>query len=269
MPKSPKRKSVCIFCGVGGRLTKEDIWPTWLTQYVPRNLTSHTAMSAIVHPTHSDVSREARDGDPRSRRVRFVCAKCNNGWMSQLQEKAKPILLPLIKGDKIVLGYDKQQFVAAWCAMSAMTSDFFFPEKQAIPQSDRDCLRGCWKPPADTWKIWIGTYKRDKWVAHWAKNSRFISSEKHIPEMSADGIPRPNTQTTTLVFGQLYVHVFSSPFPAIIAKAGVGNKGVEKVAQIWPRREHFIAWPFTPMSDRDADTIVGAIFRIFDEIDRS
>jgi hypothetical protein len=263
----PRKPKVCIFCGPGcGRLTKEDVWPTWLRKYVPLDAKNYTALSALVHLTHSDVTREMRDGDPRSRRVKFVCCRCNNEWMSRFQERGKSIVLPLVKGERFILGQDAQRLLAGWIAMSAMTSDFFYPEKQAIPQSHRDWLRTNLKPPPDTWKIWIGKYEREKWLAQWVKNSLPISSEEHIPEVSADGIPRPNTQTTTLVFGQLYVHVFSSVHPKVVAKAWIGGKGIEKLAQIWPVREHFIAWPFSPMSDKDADTISGAIFKNLDEL---
>jgi hypothetical protein len=269
MSKPPKAKRVCIFCSPGcGRLTKEDVWPTWLGQYVPRDLKNYTAMSAIVHPTHSDVTREKHDGDPRSRRVKFVCARCNSGWMSRFQNRIKPILLPLVKSERIVLGQEAQRLLAGWIAMSTMTSDFFYPEKQAIPQSHRDWLRDHYEPPPDTSRIWIGRYEREKWVGHWVKNSMPISSKEHIPEISADGIPRPNTQATTLVFGQLYVHVFSSVHTSVVAKASIAGKGIERLAQIWPVREHFIAWPTNAMTDRDADRIAGAIFDILDEIGR-
>ncbi len=189
--------------------------------------------------------------------------------MSQLQQRGKRLVLPLIMGNPTVLGQDAQRIVAAWIAMSVMTSDFFYPDRQAIPQGDRDWLRAKREPPPNTWKIWIARYERGNWVAHHVKNSMAISDEEHVPNISADGIPRPNTQSTTIVFGQLYVHVFSSVFPKLVAGAGIGAKGVEKVAQLWPIREHFIAWPTTALTDREADDIAAAIFKTLDELSRT
>jgi hypothetical protein len=186
--------------------------------------------------------------------------------MSQLQERAKPLLLPLILGQRTVLSRTQQAIIAGWCAMSVMSADFFFPDRQAVSQDHRDHLRSTWEAPPETWKIWIGNYKRDKWVAHWTKQSMAISSKEHIPEITAEGFPRPNTQATTLVFGQLYVHVFSSLFPIMVAKTSIAGKGLEKVAQIWPVREDFVAWPPNPMTDRDADSIAVAIFQMLDRI---
>ena len=93
-----------------------------------------------------------------------------------------------------------------------------------------------------------------------------ISSEKHIPEITKEGFPRPNTQPTTIVFGQLYVHVFSSLFPEMEYRTWIAGKGLEKVAQLWPVREDFIAWPSNPTSDRDADNIAASIFNLLDRI---
>jgi len=254
-------KRTCIFYQPGcNRVSKEDVWPTWLSEYVPRDLKRHTSVRALVHEEHSDVEREERDGDPRSRRVKWVCRKCNNGWMSDLQKLAKPILLPLIQGESFLLTPKQQKIVAAWCTMSVMTSDFFQPDRQAISQQDRDYFRANLLPPPDTWKIWIGRYERQKWVGNWVKNALPIPCEEDPVQFTADGFPRPNTQTTTLVFGQLYVHVFSCPHPGIVAKVSASSKGIEKVAQIWPVREHFIAWPTNSLLDREADRIAGAIF---------
>jgi hypothetical protein len=266
----PQPKRICIFYQPGcGRVTKEDVWPTWLSKYIPRDLRTYSTMSAVVHHTHADVLRENVHGDPRSRRVKWVCGSCNNGWMSTLQKLAKPILLPLMSGETTILSKNQQEIIAAWCAMSAMTSDYFYPEKQAIPQTHRDYLRANRLPPPDTWKIWIGRYERQKWVGQWVKNSLAITSEEHVAQFTPQGFPRPNTQTTTLVFGQLYVHVFSSVHPDIVAKATIAGKGIEKIAQIWPVREQFIAWPTNALLDRDADRIAGAIFGILDRLGRA
>jgi hypothetical protein len=244
------------------------VWPTWMTAHVPRDLKNYSAMRATVHLTHSDVMRKVIDGDPRSRRVKFVCASCNNGWMSQLQERAKPILLPLIKGERTVLGLDAQRLLAGWCAMSVMTSDFFYPETQAIPRADRDYLRDHWMPPSDTWKIWIGRYTREKWQAHYIKNSMPIT-EEDIAEEGDSHVPRSNSQMTTIVVGQLYIHAFSCPFAWLIEKiATIPANGFKKVAQIWPTREHFIAWPTDPLTDREADSIPGAIAHLIERADR-
>jgi hypothetical protein len=81
---------------------------------------------------------------------------------------------------------------------------------------------------------------------------------------------RPNSQMTTLVVGQLYIHAFSCPFPSIVTQTEtIPAAGYKKVAQIWPAREHFIAWPMDSLTDREADEIPGAIANRFDAAERA
>jgi hypothetical protein len=270
MPKKPNPKRVCIFYRDGcGRCTKEDVWPTWVSKYIPRDIENYTAGFTKVFPHHKEETKEKIDGDPRSRRVRFVCGKCNSGWMSVLQNTAKPILLPLIMGEKIVLSQSAQRIVAAWCAMSIMTADFFYPERQAIPQVQRDWLRDKGEPPPDTWKIWIANYQRVEWVNHCARNLiPVLAGKEDIPEFSADGIPRPNTQTTSFVVGKLYIHAYSSVLPNMVEKIGISPPLSEAICQIWPVREHFVAWPTTPITDRQADDLAGVIANVIDTLGR-
>ena len=90
MPKhaSLKPPGRCIFCGV----TQEHMWANWLRSYIPRELTRHATSVEKVHPRNTEQNIQTRTGDPHSRRIKCVCRACNNGWMSRLQENAKPFL---------------------------------------------------------------------------------------------------------------------------------------------------------------------------------
>lgn len=74
-----------------------------------------------------------RSGEPQSGRLRVVCASCNNGWMSDLQQEAKPHLLPLIKGETYLLHRNAQKTLAAWIAMFAMVAEHVDKTGTRIP----------------------------------------------------------------------------------------------------------------------------------------
>lgn len=40
--------------------------------------------------------------------VRMVCAECNSGWMSGLEERVKPVLEPMIRGQRVTLNPEQQ-----------------------------------------------------------------------------------------------------------------------------------------------------------------
>jgi hypothetical protein len=99
LPTPPRR---CIFCNAIG-VTVEHVWPKWLRAFVPATATSHNFLTGLIHRTRPDRELRTWAGDPQSRGVKAVCQGCNGGWMSRLEERAKPILLPLLAGQSKAL----------------------------------------------------------------------------------------------------------------------------------------------------------------------
>lgn len=112
----------CIFCG-GHGLTKEHMWADWLRAYIPRAATEHHTQSKVVYLEKDETSLHRRTGDPHSRRIRCVCLSCNNGWMSELQEDAKPFLVPMLKGERITLHRRAQTILASWIGMTVIVAE--------------------------------------------------------------------------------------------------------------------------------------------------
>jgi hypothetical protein len=115
----------CGFCGRRAD-TKEDAWPVWMMKLISGN-----AIGVIERHVMGKDSIHFRD---RSVKVGRVCRRhCNNGWMSDLENEAKPILTPLILGHPLNLTPPMQVTVALWCTKTAMVfdltradSDFYF-----------------------------------------------------------------------------------------------------------------------------------------------
>jgi hypothetical protein len=152
MPKKPKRANLrgpgcCIFCGAFG-LTHEHLWADWMKEFLPRTQQYHIARKADVGAfTDERVELHRRTGDLYSRRVYCVCKPCNTGWMSQMQEKAKPYLVPMLRRQPIVHHRRAQTVLSAWVTMMTMVAEHVYRDKIAIPQCDRDFLRAHRKPP--------------------------------------------------------------------------------------------------------------------------
>jgi hypothetical protein len=112
---------VCRFCNnVPAQWSNEHIFPEWLMSYlnVPEGDllyqgyatadTGEPLKAPRIHATSNFV-----DGR--------VCSTCNNGWMSALENEAKPILIPLIEGKRLVqnLTMAERQTVAKWATKTA------------------------------------------------------------------------------------------------------------------------------------------------------
>ena len=78
-------------------MTNEHAWPQWLGQGAQVEPTQ-TTRSIGFGRTAEDAMTEApnqivvKPGSVLTARIREVCADCNSGWMSRLEEDARPIL---------------------------------------------------------------------------------------------------------------------------------------------------------------------------------
>lgn len=92
-------------------------------------------------------------------RAKIVCLSCNNGWMNDLENRARPALTEMIAGSGVSLSPDKQREVATWAAKTAMCVEKTFPTAtQAIPTDYYSALYAdTWRPPNDL-VVWAGCY---------------------------------------------------------------------------------------------------------------
>lgn len=100
-PVSPL-PSFCIFCG-GRPLTREHIWADWFRAYLPRPLPFYHSGRIVLSEDNTQTHKSEKiSGDPKCRKMRIVCNRCNNEWMSDLQNATKPILIPLLSLPPVV-----------------------------------------------------------------------------------------------------------------------------------------------------------------------
>jgi len=77
-------------------------------------------------------------------------------------------------------------------------------------------------------------------------------------------MPVPNTQTTTYIVGQLYLHVLSSPIGVLIEKTELDPLFFVRLFPI-SRGNTLVVWPPRSLSDQAAYMVSRAVF---DELDR-
>jgi hypothetical protein len=58
------------------------------------------------------------------------------GWMSRLQEAVRPILIPMLKGERITLHRKQQTILARWVAVNVMTAEY--TDKNACSSNPAD-----------------------------------------------------------------------------------------------------------------------------------
>jgi hypothetical protein len=169
-----------------------------------------------------------------------------------------------MQGEKLTLYRKQRTVLAAWIAMFVMVAEFMLDKTGihvGVSDEQRRSLKDTCTAPKN-WKIWIGNYTREKRKGYWVHNTVPILSEEHVPQRSDLGVDLPNTQSTTAVFGQLYIHAFSSAIRSIVRKQTIVGEGLRVLPLLWPIKQSHLLWPPPrPLTDREADGIATALSR--------
>jgi len=111
----------CVGCGKPftdvGR-SREHILAQWLADEVEQ---PDLTLKQYRHSEDRTENELLRSHDLRSFVIKNVCATCNNGWMSRLEGRAKPLLLDLMnmRASLLQLSSDDRTTLSAWAIKTA------------------------------------------------------------------------------------------------------------------------------------------------------
>ena len=84
--------------------------------------------------------KTASDGPSRqweapifSATLRDVCRTCNSGWMSDVEELTKELVLPMLRGEEVVLGKEEQLCLATWGYMKVLVLERVQRQHRILP----------------------------------------------------------------------------------------------------------------------------------------
>jgi hypothetical protein len=210
-----------------------------------------------MYRSSTDAKIVRHTGDPHSGRVRCVCGACNSGWMSDLQNKTKPILIPLLQGDRHSLRKPSQAILAAWVTMFTMVAEFRLrpSELAAVTAEERRQFMKTQRP-LPNWKIWIGSNDDVNWKGRYIHTTLPVYSSDDQGKRTSNNVLIPNTQTTTFTVNNLFIHELSSSVVEI-DRQKISERLVQR---IWPLLTKTIKWPPRPLTSNDAKLIAAAFF---------
>jgi hypothetical protein len=143
----------CVFCGSTVSKTDEHVYAKWMR----RGLQAEA-------PTTVTVGRENRfirtDAGTTVVLHQGVCLKCNTGWMSALERRVQPLLLPAMTGQRMAWMPESQRDIAVWSVQKALLSSLAMRElgfSSFAPASTIHWLyehRGEGLPPPGT-QVWL------------------------------------------------------------------------------------------------------------------
>ena len=114
-------RPTCKFCGTPGS-SKEDIVAKWIGRLLSEGAPPGTHYVFHHRSTHPDIGipDQAKTANLPAVLTRAFCEPCNNGWMSELETRVRPILEPLILGKPRTLSKEDQATLAFWATKTLL-----------------------------------------------------------------------------------------------------------------------------------------------------
>jgi len=248
----------CIFCG-GTPLSREHLWPDWLRREAALKESFDYRLEQEVDGV------ETRDlnfsSPPFNQVVRAVCASCNGGWMSPIEQGAKPILQDLIYGHSRTLDKCDKRTLATWAFLKACVFDELHPQERVVPAEHRARLFTYKRPPATGVAIWLGTYEAQE-VGHYAYQGLLVG------RTGSPGPDEPTIYIVTITVGTLIIQVAGS----VVEGLGFDDLDLDTlapelhVAKIWPAAGDVLV--FAQEYVMDHKTLVGFTQFLYNAIGR-
>jgi hypothetical protein len=192
-------------------------------------------------------------GDIHDWQVKCVDQACNNGWMRDLENKAKPILTPLIQGQPALLSQNDQRVVAGWAVLKAIVGEY---ETGMISwsETDRGRMLRIQLPPAKDCDIWAAAIDPLEW-----KSQQWLCFG-FPPFLRKAVAPDFNSAATTQIIGKLFLHVLHGPLLRLIKRTGRVPGNHARAPRIWPMTRKPVAWTGDPISEREGYQIASGLY---------
>jgi hypothetical protein len=258
----------CVFCG-SPDVTGEHIFSKWTHKFLsPRGKAKASFEFGRWYHDRSDTTIGKLPGQMRDWKVKCVCGSCNNGWMRRIENRARPLIIPLIKGDDTRLSPSDQSIIASWCILKAIVGGYDTENGPRVHYKQRQYFRKHGIPPVRGWGVWIGHYIRHKWVPEWVAVPFLLLPNGAVNKLPKRDATYFNSCASTQVIGKLFVHVIHTPMPdyVTIDRFSLPDKGT--LFRIWPPAGSSFKWPDRALTEKDADTAADTVAARMREAER-
>jgi hypothetical protein len=114
----------CLACGItSSSPSREHVFAQWLIRELNKaGISGIGLFRRIPGPEETVMLRLRPEIRLESFTLKGICAECNNGWMSQLEDCAKPLLMALMLGERELTSLEvaERNILARWTAKTAI-----------------------------------------------------------------------------------------------------------------------------------------------------
>ena len=230
----------CIFCG-GTEMSKQHIWPAWAA----RMLNEDGPWRHFMQTEHDGEKLDPRSWlrDPFEETTNAVCRTCNNGWMSALEDRAKPHLEAMLRLETRELDPEGQGTLAAWALQTALILVHTQGAKHGVASKQEHAFLREHGEPSTNIKVWIAAYTGE----HPATAQISGVDRRKRP---AGPLPNPargsrHIWSVTHSFGPVLFVIFGTDLPGFADRVNIPLPDV----QIIRRDAEVVTWSPSPCCD--------------------
>ncbi|WP_019990818.1 hypothetical protein [Rudanella lutea] len=125
--------TTCIFCGKTREKAKEHVWPKWLQKEITGGTKQIFRGTHISNFLMQPLDERIQSGENLV--LGNVCQVCNNGWMCELENDFRPLLLKILSNNNYLLHLSRKErsAVVLWAYKTAITINAASNYRKLVP----------------------------------------------------------------------------------------------------------------------------------------
>jgi hypothetical protein len=143
-------------------MSREHVFPRWLAALFEDG--GPVEMHRI-HQTKDDRQTAVHTARLFDHTVKDFCEVCNTGWMHDLEEEARRIVTPMVRGQAVVLDAREQDIIAIWATKTILAAGMGMGGGRLSLPPESYSWFGRHRRPLPGSVVWIGRYegKGEQW----------------------------------------------------------------------------------------------------------
>jgi hypothetical protein len=217
----------CVFCG-STPITKEHVWPQWLQKVFPGH---EKGTSILAKDVGEMAAPKVWAGKMFDATVGVVCESCNNGWMNDTENDAKPYVSLMGPGkQEVKLDPEAQRKVATWCVLRTFMHQF--TAEPYVPDAHLKEAFATKQAPHQT-MVWLAAY---------VQPGELTTYRGKAAEVATGPLPKgTKVYQALLSVGNMAFLVFGHQQPGTFVLQPGQFEGA--LIRIWPPEKSVVRWP--------------------------
>ncbi len=182
-------------------------------------------------------------GQDPEQTINTVCRICNNGWMSQIEQKCVSRLKPMLLNQPLVIDPGGMKLLTEWAILRAMVFESIKPRnnnEQFFTREERMAFKANQTIP-DRTRVWVGALTN----SHIGYHGTDFTLEKSAADKTRIGTGSVGTIYAGHILMQTVTEHLHPPYvgePGLIVTPPPGPWD-ERLVEIYPRGPKKVDWP--------------------------